>query len=349
MKKSICFILSILLLLSFAGCGDETVSSKKITSIKDKYTYEPLPNNKTDKKEPVSPAPVTPTEPELPEDITGTYNGKMVTLSICGIVDVIPERSNAYFVNGYSSILDSNQPDEDAEYNKLGDTSTAWSIVDTSGNIIGLFGADEITPFDKNGIAVARSYEYIDDAETESIDVYCFMNTKCEIIKKATKADYKKYEELRPDFITKEYTYYKTSQNGQYKIIDIEGEEELDETPIINPEKIKIKNQNEELLLELDTKFYKAKFITDNLIVAYQHMGNTDFNRYLYNIDGTLLSNEPFEYIGNCENNIVPFVQNNKLGLMSQNGEVIIPATLKVRLSPFYGDAIVFNEGHMIV
>ena len=251
----------------------------------------------------------------FPDPVTGTYNGKTVTLSLHKVLDVsyAGQGNPRWFTNGYEVCYD--------------DAADKWICFDYDGNTAQITdGYDDvdITPFDRNGVAVMRTL----DSDVKS--QFSFINTKGEKTGKATKNDFDEYVKSDDDCDV----YMTQTSDGSRKAA---SKSEGDETNAVL-------DKNGKVICQFPEDYNTVYFNSDEMLIAGSY---APFFYTVRDADGKLLCDLTFENVGNLENGLCAFVsKDGKLGIMSEKGEIIIPATFDIRYDTH--DGIFLSEGRII-
>ncbi|MBQ9106370.1 MAG: hypothetical protein IJY56_00605 [Clostridia bacterium] len=267
----------------------------------------------------------------FPDPVTGTYNGKTVTISYRAITDIeyVASEAYCYFINGYATWFN---PHRSNTYN-----SDGWSIVDFDGNSVFVPWPESvddlsISSFDQNGIAVLRTQK-----EFGKKSEYTFINTKGETVGTATEKDYDDRVALSDKI---DYWGQEENSDGSMKISQKKDGG------------ISVVDADGKTLFDLPDEFDRAVFRSDKMVIA------CDFPTVpwsVYDNTGKRINQDTFSIIGNMENGLCPIINHKTnddgtntayLGLMGENGEIVIPPTLET--DSYSNVGIFFSEGHII-
>ncbi len=246
----------------------------------------------------------------LPAAVDGTYNGRKITMRYDVVTDFewLLDMSLITFYNGYARFY--------VYEDNATSSSNKYTYMDVTGTRITQNVYQEASHFDENGIAVAakETTEDIRDAK------WVFIDTQGKEIGPATFGD---YEERNNAFQRDVYDNFKNNYNlraiTKRETIDgsIEGQNAL-------------VDEAGKVFATFPEEFNTVKMVAEDLVVAGSFPDNS---YYLYNTKGKRLSDTAFEKVGTFYNGVAPFLQDGKMGVVAETGEIVIAATYSVDYS----------------
>ena len=330
MKRILAILLAIALVFCLTACQQtKAKNTNQVSSVSDTGDASSRQSVSRPSKKPTGSSSSSVTEESLPESVSGKFQGKTVTVSCRARIKIDWEYPQIYFTNGYAAFRYSDVPYENA----------GLIVTDYDGNI--RFFTDkrcgyisDFSTFDQNGIAVIE-HENMNPTSDDDVYKFSFVNTKGEILGDATINDYKQrckpYEELHPKEKTSDgarkivqNTYY--DENGEkdhiYSLVDEKGN----------------------VIHTFPTETHSVGFHSDHLLIAHS---SAPFPHYLYDRNAKPLYLEPFDTVAPyAENGLLPFVKDEKLGLMDEKGEIVIPATFESLCN--FQTKMFLSEGHIV-
>ncbi|MBQ8683072.1 MAG: hypothetical protein IJ518_00975 [Clostridia bacterium] len=242
---------------------------------------------------------------------TGTYAGQNVTLSLVKETDYPTDQDGLYFHNGYVVFLNISERDD------IDGLENNYTCLDAGANHIFTVASTDILHIGDNNCTYVTtedgSYRRVNlNGDMTEVDEEEYMN--------AVSAMY--------ETLTWEQTLYGTfqqvtSDSGKpcYRLTQVDG------TPAG----------------DFPTDEGQPTLLNEKLVTTCTEDGK----HYLYGYDGKRIYEESFENIGTFYNGLAPFWQNGKLGLLGEDGSVVIPATVH---SPIYSiSTVYFNEDMLAV
>ena len=252
-------------------------------------------------------------QPEKVTTATGTYKGQTITLSLTKETDFVAGEDFLFYNNGYMTFLDITNTME-AEQPEI-----EYSCLDVNGKKLFTINCDSILPVNQDGVTYAR----LEDGTCVRVNLN---GDQTEI----SEDEYFEAEMAVSEKLPWEQNYsshhFEETENadGTYSHQLIYGDGTAGSTFIAK--------ETEEV-----------KCITDKLVTV----GYYDGERRLFDITGKQLHDKPFDSIGYFYNGLAPFWQDGKMGLLGDDGSIVIPATF-----PHTPDAlstIPFNEDILVL
>ncbi len=250
---------------------------------------------------------------------TGMYNGKTVTMEMI-VTGVNYPRSNfqpQYTENGYDWIDYWGKAGEEA------DSDFKFALVDKDGNVYAKHLFDSVHDFDQNGYAVvykAINSDVQHDLMSGTRDSYGYIKYIIDTKGNAVSSidDYPEYN-FNKDYKKSDNKIYSLEagdikEHGftNYNIVDRNGNVVFTFEGIIPSVSI--------------TESNTVKCLSTSYIVGSKEKSEQGVS-YICDVKGNILS-PLVDNIGEFENGIAVFLLDDKIGLMSDTGEVIIPATI---------------------
>lgn len=246
---------------------------------------------------------------EIPEPVTGTYNGQTVTMKYVTVTNYIWPMDNLRpyaFINGYVPFY---------YYKIISDEEilVGGSYLDKKGNMLCDPIYKTVFPFNAEGRALAQRME-------DNVWVY-IDTTGMEV-----------GESKDPE----------GEQNIFGKLGDVK-ETNMDSNGFVNGLKVAeqgkgiyvIVNENDKVVTTLPSGLQNASLVSENMIIC-TFGGESDgpLGEYtkVYDTNGNPLNDMQFERIGAFNNGLAPFLIDGKLGVMDDKGNIIIPATYSVNV-----------------
>ena len=310
MRKLVALFTVLALLFCFAGCGGSDTDA-------DANPGTSSTNSPANTESGGSSSQSTSSKQTIvfPDPVTGTYNGKTVTLALRAVTDFgFSDRGTEFFINGYTTNYDY--------------AIDRWVCLSTDGTKTVLASNGEVdyfSAFDSDGIAVARMNEH-----SNSKNKYNFINTKGEFLGAATREEFDKRDEAVKNIAFDSYQNSTGDRIGS--IIESGGK--------ING----IVDDKGNTISQFPDDYRSVVFNSDNMVIA------GSFAPYFYtvrNADGKLLCDQIFEDVSNLENGLCAFVtMDGKLGIIAENGEIVIPGSFEIDYDRNLG--IYLSEGYII-
>ncbi len=243
---------------------------------------------------------------DLPSTIlTSVYKDQQITLKYAAVTDTLwPEgMSKIWYYNNYA--ITYNVGTTEKPYT---DSENRYSCMDTSGKILFTKVCQEMLPVNKDGITymmvgsldTGYSYVKLDLAGNE---------TPC------TREEYEQAQQQINNIISQYLPWENTELYGHF-----EETTQPDGTTC----RTAVRN-NGTRCGTFKQPASELQWWAPDLILV----GKVGEPKTLYNASGEKLSVGPLDNIGNFYNGIAPFWQDGKLGLLGNDGAVIIPATIE--------------------
>ncbi len=257
---------------------------------------------------------------EIPEPVTGTYNGQTITMKVSVITDLKWHERNAktsVFVNGYAAIYfyeGFSESDEDYTFHGA-------SYMDKDGRLISEPQYMMLKDFNEDGLALALGMD----------GVYYVLDGTGRAVETRT--------EDSNDWSVFNYEAPCVDENGfvsGLKVKSIEGQHV-------------IVNTAGETVATLPNTVRDAMMVTKDVAVCtYGRQEDGWFGEYMqmHGADGKLLNDTKFERIGTFYKGLAPVYKDGKLGLISDTGEVVIPLSISCRADLRF---IAFNEDRIVI
>ena len=251
------------------------------------------------------------TSVELPAPVTGTYDGKTVTMRYVAITDYIWPVDNlrpVIFANGYAPFYYYGKVPE--EENLVG-----GSYLDKTGRMICEPLYKLVSRFDKNGRALAQR---------KSDGVWVYLNTDGKEIGVCDDHDREWY--LFNDVDDTEKTDEEGFVDGRKAVEQSEG-------------KFVIVDKEGTVVANLPDGLMEASVKSKNLVVCKFGKQSEDgpFGKYMmiYDTAGKPLNEIKIQKISPFVGGLAPFVSDGKLGLLGIDGTIIIPPTYPVNVHSY--------------
>ncbi len=351
LKKTLAIILTITALLSLSACGlfppveteevvtfdvsdftkvesevDTTVDTTEVESSEEDATTESEVVTTVDTTEVTTEVEPSSESQELftPTQYSGVYNGSTITMTLRLTeynIDTCQFRHSC-FVNGYATICYHGKSGEE-------NVCQARGLIDKTGKMV-------LEPiYDSVGAVSPEGKTVVYLADNEEDRGKLTGNAKPYVIdlKNNTKSD--KTESTSEEYRLAEEYINKPKIDPEYSIIG-DFSKAYDDYTVLDDE-------GNECYTFKDA--YSAYFVSDETIWCLQ-----DGICALYDAYGKRLSPE-CQHIGIFENGLAAFVSDGKLGIISDKGEVIIPAQIEVRdrFVAAYPPSLWLNEGLILV
>ena len=244
-----------------------------------------------DKPTPESSAPESSPAPST-FTATGTYKGEQITLTLVKKTDRLSCDGYMYFDNGYVTFWDINNF-EDAE----ADTENFYTCMDTEGNVVFTVPCDGLLSFNAEGITYGEEMD----------GTYFRINLQGE----KTPVSDEEYEQAEAAIL--DSLPWRQPQNyGTFvETTDENGKEAL---------RLILPDGTEAGLFPADEG--EVNLIAPGLVTIGEYAEDV----YLYNTDGEMLYRAGFDEIGYFSDGIATFWRDDKMGLIGDDGTIIIPA-----------------------
>lgn len=234
---------------------------------------------------------------------SGTYKGQKITLSCITVTDRVyygDVNTFSYFWNGYMVFFDNGTDSDSFDY------GNRWSCMDSTGRIMFTKACEYMLPFDENGCSYIMrekdfvySYAKIDLSGNES---------------PVTQEEYKRAKEKITE-IYNQLPWENETKYGTFKEI-------TDEDGTICY--MAVRNDGRECGIFYNDREDLRWWAEDIVLV-----GSPVLPMHIYNTDGEKIMEQSVDKIGNFYNGIAPFWQDHKMGLIGDDGKIIIPATVE--------------------
>ena len=317
--------------LALGGCGGDPASisspsspsspsSSSQPSPDSSVSSTAAPSSATTSADPTSRPDVEPFV--IPDPVTGTYNGKTITMQYAAVTDYIYPGDNlrpTYFSNGYAGFH---------YYGKIGEEEhyVGGTFMDKTGKMICEPIYSNVAPFNSDGIALVIKQKksgwpggdgpwlYLDSTGTEKGE--CTEDPDIWLMSHEQKEEY----------------------TDGLKIVEL------------GTQRFAIVNANNETVAELND--YREVYRIASGLIACIYDKDDYYGPYgqychLYDINGKLISETKFQRIGEFYNGLAPFWQDGKLGFLDDKGNIVIPATYPISLD--MGDAFRYNDDLLLV
>ncbi len=254
----------------------------------------------------------------LPDPVSGTYNSQSIIMQYSVITDYIWPQDNlipTYFLNGYTPFwyYGTDSIDPIFAYSNIGAT-----FLDKTGRMICEPIYASASYFNDEGLGLVQKeldsgrWTYIDADGNEVSEVQNPQFSDIQISEYVNGLKFAKLDE------------------GEHRNVIMN---EAGETVAVLP----------------DDKIIEGYVASDSLVVCGIGDDDLPYSNYyqIYDINGNLISETKFDRIGNCYNGLIPFYLDGKLGIMGDDGSIVIPASYPIELNYYY--SFILNEDLIIV
>ncbi len=237
--------------------------------------------------------------------LTGIYQNDQITVKYIAVTDrVWPEGiSETWYYNNYAIIYDAGTAEK-----PYTDYQNRYSCMDASGKILFTKTCDEMLPINKNGTTYINITSATAEAYYAKVDLMG-NETPC------TREEYDQAKKQINDAVHQYLPWENTTLYGHFEET-VQQDGTTYRTAVRN---------NGTQCGTFEQPASELQWWAPNLIVV----GKAGESKTLYDAFGKQLSVEPLDNIGNFYNGIAPFWKDGKLGLLGDDGTVIIPATLE--------------------
>ena len=275
---------------------------------------------------------------DLPDPVTGTYNGNAVTMRYTAMTDLNIDIAYCQpFQSGFAIVMNDPETGITPEY----------AYIDEDGNVLGNTWYQYADPFDEDGRALVKqsdnSWTWIDKTGT--------------IVAQAPEREPSSHLDMS--------MYYE--ENGLWGLQEADGTR-LTEPVFVNVEGFSSKaslayatmedhgeyknvmiDRTGKVCMTLPEGCNKAYDFSNDLVMCL-FIDEKDFSntRYqLYKKSGTPLNERRFKAIGNFVDGLAPVMEDGKLGLMDEAGQMVIEPSLP--LDDHYQVNLQWGENRIVV
>ena len=269
---------------------------------------------------------------DLPDPVTGTYNGNAVTMRYTAMTDLNIDIAYCQpFQNDYAIVL---------RKEKKGNGT--MSFVDKNGCVLGDTVYSAAYPFDSDGKALVQnadgSWCYIDKTGKKVEDASKPESQETDLSMYYEKDGYFGLQDESGNSLTEAvYSHVRGFHNGYAFVCFKEGE----------PKNALIDRAGD-VQVALPDDCSLAIVTNDRIICTYKDGSDIANTRYqLLDLSGTPLNERRFKAIGNFVDGLAPVMEDGKLGLMDEAGQIVIEPSLP--LDDSYQVDLQWGENRIVV
>lgn len=319
MKRVTVGLLSLLFpaIVFLNGCGDAAVSSPDSSA--------PLT---------VSPTASVSLE-DLPGPVTGTFQGQTITMSYAAISDLtIDLEFSKPFHNGYAVVMTTHSELSGPAYQET------FAFIDTQGRVLGNTFYLAAMPFGKEGLATVKKT----DGTWATID-----QTGNEV----SAASEPVIPAVEQPFYNEGDLYGLLNSDGQpitpliYASVGLSFQEGLCFVRLSQGENRNVLiDSTGQICTTLPDDCISAQANTDNTVVVWYSTGLPYAQYRLFNTQGELLNELYFDKIGNFVEGLAPVVRNGLMGVIDNQGNLIIEPSLPIE--NYYRADLCLSENYIL-